>query len=124
MSKLATIAFGAAIAIAPALIHAQTDMGQTGNTSNTGNAAGVNNNQAPGANTQGNDLGANAGNYNPNANPNNVNNNANTGTPGSNAGIGQSNRAMPHTANPWLSLLLCGTTLSGAGVAMRRLRRA
>ncbi|HLH18756.1 MAG TPA: hypothetical protein VKX45_16170 [Bryobacteraceae bacterium] len=119
MSKLATIAFGAAIAIAPALIHAQTDMGQTGNTSNTANQ-----NMAPGTNNQGN-LGANQGNYNPNANSN-VNNQANQGAQGTspNAGINQNNQSMPRTADNWLSWLLCGTTLSGAGLMMRRLRRA
>jgi hypothetical protein len=126
MFKLATIAFGAALAIAPGLIYAQTAPGdQMGNQTsgavhNGSMGAGVTSNNAPG--TAGNmagesdeNLGPGAGYYNPGAAAQ-----ANS----ANAGIATPKRAMPRTADNWSGLLLIGSLLSGAGVMLRRLCKA
>jgi hypothetical protein len=115
--------------------------GETGNSMNGGAATAPNAgaNTAPGTETNGGTATApgnevNGGNATAPETGTSGANTGETGT-GSNAGTGfgstsssqynaQSNRRMPRTSSGWLDLLLGGSLLSAAGVAMRRLRKA
>ncbi len=108
MSKLVPFVFGAALALSPAIVCAQTNNGNPNNPND--------NNTTTGQTTPGQ------------ANQNNMNNGTgnhgtttNGTTPGAaNNNTGAANRAMPNTAADWLPALLGGSLLAGAGVSLRR----
>ena len=143
MSKLATLAFGAAIAISPALVFAQSSsddmqnspaMGtNTTGTSNTGastsgqNGNNINsqNNTASSPTTSGQNNTGTATGSGTMGNPyNGTYSSSSSGTSPSGNSMGTAHRTMPKTAAGWLAMLLEGSSLSGLGLALRRLRKS
>ena len=110
MSKLATIAFGAAIVLAPALGFAQQTSTNPNNQKGTSSYRTQKGTPGQSSSSTSNN-GTSNGQTTPGAN-NSTNSN------------GSADRTMPQTAAGWLGMLLSGSTLSGAGLWLRRLRKS
>lgn len=143
MTNLAKITLGGAIAISPAVIYGQTAAGTSGGAGTAGNAPYTQPGNAGTAGETGTGMNGGAATApaapetGTNAAPGNEVNGGNATAPaapetgetgtGANAGTGfgsTSSSQMPRTSSGWLDLLLGGSLLSAAGLAMRRLRKA
>ncbi len=111
MSKITSLVFGAALALSPAIVCAQT---------NPSNNTDQNNNSTTSSQTTTRSTTTRSNSTN-NGTTSSATNGQATSPAANNATT--ANRSMPNTAAGWLPMLLSGGFLSGAGISLRRLVR-